>query len=78
MSHHLPPLADIPVPEPKPDEIYTHEFFGEQVSLRGLKRLLGAADCSKAGDRGAGLSAPSEKIREAARAMLGALTLGHL
>jgi ethanolamine ammonia-lyase large subunit len=74
----LPPLAEIPVPEPKPDELYTHEFFGEKVSLRGLKRLLGAADCSKAGDRGAGLSAPSEKIREAARAMLGSLTLGHL
>lgn len=74
----LAPLAEIPVPNPKPDELYTHEFFGERVSFRGLKRLLGAADFFKAGDHTAGLAAPSEKVREAARAVLGSLTLGHL
>ena len=39
---------------------------------------LGAADFSKAGDRGAGLAAPTEVVREAARTILSSLTLQHL
>jgi ethanolamine ammonia-lyase large subunit len=74
----LPDLDEIPVPEPKPDQIYSRDFFGEAVSFRGLKQLLGAADFSKAGDRNAGLAARSEKLREAARTLLAALTLRDL
>jgi ethanolamine ammonia-lyase large subunit len=74
----LPPLADILVPAAKPDQVYAREFFGERIAFHGLKHLLGAADFSKAGDRNAGLAAPSEKIREAARTLLSELTLGHL
>src|SRR5262249_829692 len=47
-------------------------------TFRGLKRLLGAADHSKAGDRHAGLAARGETEREAARAILSGLTLQHL
>src|SRR5262249_18861898 len=47
-------------------------------TFRGLKRLLGAADHSKAGDRHAGLAAHGETEREAARAILSGLTLQHL
>jgi ethanolamine ammonia-lyase large subunit len=74
----LPTLDDIPVPNPKPDHVYSRDFFGETVAFRSLKQLLGAADFSKAGDRNAGLAAPSEKIREAARTLLAELTLRHL
>src|SRR5687768_9077410 len=74
----LPPLREIPVPEPKADRAYSRDFFGETVSFHGLKRLLGAADFSKAGDRNAGLTAPTEKLREAARTLLSELTLRHL
>jgi ethanolamine ammonia-lyase large subunit len=74
----LTPLADIPVPEPRPDELYATRCFDREVSFRGLKRLLGAADYSKAGDRHAGLAAPAETVREAARAILSGLTLQHL
>ena len=52
----LPALGDISVPEPNPDGAYSRDFFGEPVSFHSLKRLLGAADFSKAGDRNAGLS----------------------
>jgi ethanolamine ammonia-lyase large subunit len=74
----LPALDEIPVPKPKPDRVYAREFFGEAVSFRGLKQLLGAADFSKAGDRNARLAARSEKLREAARTLLAELTLRHL
>jgi ethanolamine ammonia-lyase large subunit len=74
----LTPLADIAVPEPKPDEVYTSRCFDREISFRGLKQLLGAADFSKAGDRHAGLAAPTETAREAARAILSGLTLQHL
>jgi ethanolamine ammonia-lyase large subunit len=71
-------LGDIKVPDPKPDRVYSGDFFGEAVSFHSLKRLLGAADFSKAGDRNAGLAAPSEKLREAARTLLSSLTLRHI
>src|SRR5262249_2023917 len=72
------PLDQIPVPDPPPDEIYRVRLFDHDYSFVGLKALLGAADFSKAGDRGAGLAAPTEAVREAARAILSSLTLEHL
>lgn len=66
------------MPDPRPDELYTREVLGEQVAFRGLKRLLGAADYSKAGERHAGLAAADEREREAARSILAGLTLRHL
>jgi ethanolamine ammonia-lyase large subunit len=74
----LPALGDIPIPAVQPDQTYSQEFFGQMVSFTGLKHLLGAADVSKAGDRHAGLAVSSERLREAARAMLASLTLRHL
>ena len=70
-------LADIPVPVPKPDVAYTGRAFDREVSFHGLKKLLAAADVSKSGDRHAGLAAKTETEREAARAILGNLTLQH-
>src|SRR5487761_1786353 len=74
----LTPLDEIRVPEPASDEVYRTAFLGDKFTFHGLKRLLGAADGSKAGDRGAGLAARSEVEREAARAILSSLTLEHL
>jgi ethanolamine ammonia-lyase large subunit len=74
----LTPLADILAPEPKPDEEYKLRTFQGEVSFHGLKRLLGAADYSKAGDRQADLTAAGETQREAARTILSGLTLRHL
>ncbi len=74
----LTPLDRIDVPRPRPDAAYAARLPGHDASFRGLKRLLGAADCSKAGDRQAGLAAPDEAAREAARELLGELTLEHL
>ena len=71
-------LADIPVPEPGPDRVYTARLFDRKASFQGLKQLLGAADYSKAGDRQAGLAAATEDLREAARTALSELTLQHL
>ena len=51
---------------------------GRTYRFQGLKRLLGAADYSKAGDRHAGLAADSELTREAARTILSGLPLSHL
>src|SRR5262249_29590332 len=76
--HHLPSLSQIPVPAPRPDQVYSSKCFDRQVTFRGLKQLLGASDVSKAGDRHAGLAAAGETIREAARAILSDLTLQHL
>ena len=53
-------------------------MFNHDYSFVGLKSLLGAADFSKAGDRGAGLAAPTEVVREAARTILSSLTLQHV
>ena len=74
----LTSLAEIRVPPPRPEEIYRARLFEREFSVGGLKRLLGAADYSKAGDRGAGLAAESEVEREAAREILSLLTLEHL
>ncbi|HET6883946.1 MAG TPA: ethanolamine ammonia-lyase subunit EutB, partial [Pirellulales bacterium] len=73
----LTPVDEIIVPAPLPEECYRTTFLGEEFSFHGLKRLLGAADVSKAGDRGAGLAARSEVEREAARTILSSLTLEH-
>ena len=74
----LTPLADIIVPAPKHDELYATRFSEREIKYLGLKALLGAADCSKAGDRHAGLAAGDELSREAARLLLSSLTLEHL
>jgi ethanolamine ammonia-lyase large subunit len=74
----LIPLNQIPVPDPKPDQIYSGNFFGREISFHGLKKLLGAADFDKAGDRNANLAAPDEITREAARTLLSDLTLQHI
>jgi ethanolamine ammonia-lyase large subunit len=74
----LTPLAKIVVPEPKPDETYSTRSGGRGFSFVGLKRLLGAADYGKAGDRNAGLAAENDGQREAARLLLAQLTLQHL
>src|SRR5260221_256166 len=76
--HPLNPLDQIPVPLPPGDEIYRVRLFNHDYSFVGLKSLLGAADLSKAGDRGAGLAAPTEVVREAARTILSELTLQDL
>ncbi len=74
----LTPFEQIPVPVPPADEIYRIRQFDHDYSFVGLKALLGAADFSKAGDRGAGLAAPTEVVREAARTILSSLTLQHI
>src|ERR1700735_4750817 len=74
----LTPLHEIRVPDPKPDEVYTARVLEREVTFAGLKRLLGAADYSKAGDRQAGLAADGEGVRESARTALSGLTLAHL
>jgi ethanolamine ammonia-lyase large subunit len=76
--NRLTPLESISVPEPKPDEVYSRRFLDQEFTFHGLKRLLGAADYSKAGDRHAGLAASNESVREAARSILSGLTLQHL
>src|SRR5260370_18816698 len=76
--HSPNPLDQIPVPDPPADEIYRVRLFNHDYSFVGLKSLLGAADFSKAGDRGADLAAPTEVVREAARTILSSLTLQHL
>ncbi len=74
----LKPLSEIPVPEVKPEQTYVLEAFEKKYSFTGLKKLLAAADYSKAGDRNAGLAAKTEVEREAARTLLSRLTLQHL
>ena len=77
-NRKLKPIADISVPPPRSDEMYRTRAFDREFSFVGLKALLGAADCSKSGDRNAGLAAPDELTREAARLLLSSLTLEHL
>lgn len=74
----LTPLAAIAVPDARPDEVYVTRCLNREFRFEGLKHLLAAADVSKAGDRNAGLAAPGETAREAARLILGELTLQHL
>ncbi|MBV1838057.1 ethanolamine ammonia-lyase subunit EutB [Acetobacter estunensis] len=78
MTATLPPLAEITVPAPRPDESYTLRLMDRDFTFHGLKRLLAAADISKAGDRVATLTATDEMEREAARAILSGLTVRHL
>lgn len=78
MRAHLRSLADIAVPVPPAEQVYRQRFFDHEFTFHGLKRLLGAADYSKAGDRHAGLAAATEMEREAARAILSGLTVQHL
>lgn len=74
----LTPLAQIAVPEPRPDRSYHTTLFGRRFEFGGLKALLAAADFNKAGDRHAGLAARDDTAREAARSILSKLTLEHL
>jgi ethanolamine ammonia-lyase large subunit len=74
----LTPLRQIFVPDPTADERYAIRVLDRDFTFHGLKALLGAADCSKAGDRNAGLAASDELTREAARSLLAGLTLKHL
>ncbi len=74
----LPPLDSIPVPQPRQTGPYTIDILGQTYTFKDLKQVLGYADVSKAGDRVAGLAAPNEVTREAARAVLSGLTLQHL
>ncbi len=74
----LKKLAEIQVPEPKPDELYSTKLFEHTYSFNGLKGLLGAADFDKSGDRLSSLAAKDNVAREAARKILSDLTLRHL
>lgn len=76
--NRLTPLADIIVPAPLPEQVYAVRCLDREYRFAGLKKLFGAADYSKAGDRNAGLAAPDETAREAARLILAGLTLQHL
>lgn len=73
----LKPLAEIPLPKPRPSE-YRRHLVGREFHFESLKALLAAADISKAGDRHAQLAAPDEITREAARDILSSLTLAEL
>lgn len=72
------PLSEIHVPDPQPEIDYAFRAHGRAITFRGLKALLGAADIHKAGDARAGLAAPDELTREAARTVLAQLSLQHL
>lgn len=74
----ITPILEIDVPEPQPDEIYSKRVVGKQIHFKGLKKLLGAADISKAGDRNTDLAPKSDMIRETARTILSSLTLRHI
>ncbi len=74
----LTPLSQIRVPAATPEQTYTLDIFAKKFLFRGLKKLLAAADYSKAGDRNAAIAAISEVEREAARMILSKLSLDHL
>ncbi len=74
----LKAFQEIHMPEPGPDQLYTTTLLARSFSFKGLKKLCGAADVSKSGDRTAGLAAEDEVTREAARSILSSLTLQHL
>ncbi|MBF0441640.1 MAG: ethanolamine ammonia-lyase [Oligoflexales bacterium] len=78
MKRRLKPLESIYVPRPRTGKTYSIRLLGQEYSFQGLSSLLAAADISKAGDRHAGLAAPSEVWREAARCILSDLTLDHI
>ncbi len=72
------PVSEIPIPEPAPEEIYSTRVLGEEICFEDLKKLLGAADISKAGDRNTDLAPADDMIRESARTILSSLTLQHI
>ena len=74
----LAPLADIIVPAAKPEQTYRARYFDQDFAFVGLKRLLGAADCSKAGDRNAGLAAATGEKDEVQRAVMLRAILGEI
>ena len=74
----LKPINEIEVPSPKPDETYTYTVLEKKIRFVGLKKLLGAADISKAGDRNTGLAPENDMVRETARTVLSSLTLQHI
>ena len=78
MKKTITPILEIEVPEPRSDEIYSKQILGKQIHFKGLKKLLGAADISKAGDRNTDLAPESDMIREMARTILSSLTLQHI
>ena len=71
----ITPIHEIDVPEPQAEETYSKRVLGKQISFKGLKKLLGAADISKAGDRNTDLAPESDLVRETARMILSSLTL---
>ena len=73
----ITPIKDIHVPVPGPEETYSFQILNETFYFTGLKKLLGAADISKAGDRTTGLAHKNAMDREAARAIIASLTLQH-
>lgn len=72
------PIQEIDVPEPKKEEVYSTEVLEKNIFFEGLKKLLGAADVSKAGDRNTNLAPENDMVREAARTILSSLTLQHI
>ena len=64
MVRTLTLLGDIPLPSVAAEERYSTSCRDRTFTFTGLKALLGAADCSKAGDRNAGLAARDERERE--------------
>ncbi|GBU09185.1 hypothetical protein AwWohl_03230 [Gammaproteobacteria bacterium] len=74
----LLPINQIIVPPIRELPSYQISLLDREYNFRDLKQLLGFADVSKAGDRVAGLAAPDEATREAARSALSDLTLQHI
>ncbi len=74
----ITPIHEIDVPEPQAEETYSKRVLGKQISFKGLKKLLGAADISKAGDRNTDLAPESDMFRETARMILSSLTLQYI
>lgn len=72
------PIHEIEVPEPRADEVYSYRVLEKQFSFKGLKKLLGAADISKAGDRNTDLAPENDMVRETARMILSSLSLQHI
>ena len=68
------PIQDIDVPRPIKEEVYSQQVLEKKIHFRGLKKLLGAADISKAGDRNTNLAPENDMVREAARMILSSLT----
>ena len=57
VRQNAPSAGQDPRSRSAPDETYRTSVLKREFTFTGLKALLGAADCSKAGDRNAGLAA---------------------